>query len=324
MSSSDNNIDGDNSDGVHGHASVGNGCGNYGGCAGGLIVTDYYQHTDDADDDENNNDPEVATTTPAGNNNTQPQPQEPHEETSAAWRFTDVGDTNHQSRDGSPHVTDEVFNASSHLAATILSILGSVLLIVDSSARGEPWKIVSFSIYGASLINLFACSTLHHGIIASPRIEHLLRMLDYLAIYPLIAGTFTPLTLVYYHDNPMGWAFFGTVWGVALIGMAATVTCFIKIPKWMSMTMYITLGWLGACMTYWLLLVLNYDGMFVFILGGLFYTVGGYIYSSEHPNPWPGKFGFHEIWHIAVILGAFTHWILMYFYILPWEEPSNR
>jgi len=81
--------------------------------------------------------------------------------------------------------------------------------------------------------------------------------------------------------------------------------------------MYITLGWLGAFMSYWLYLELGIVGMGVFILGGLFYTLGGYVYSMEVPNPVPGFFGFHEIWHIAVFLGAGTHWFLMYFFVLP-------
>ena len=85
------------------------------------------------------------------------------------------------------------------------------------------------------------------------------------------------------------------------------------------MTMYITLGWMGACMTYWLLPVLGWQGFALFLVGGIFYTVGGYVFTVEEPNPFPGRFGFHEIWHVAVIAGALSHWCLMYFYVLPWE-----
>jgi len=166
-----------------------------------------------------------------------------------SWRITDFGNVRQRSRDGSIHATDEVFNAASHLAALILSILGSAILVVDASAQGEPWKIVSFAIYGASLIFLFGSSTLHHAI-EGPW-EDFLRMLDYFAIYPLIAGTFTPLCLVFYHQDPVGWTFFGTIWGLALVGMILTASCITRVPKWLSMTLYITLGWLGACFTYW-------------------------------------------------------------------------
>jgi hemolysin III len=149
-------------------------------------------------------------------------------------------------------------------------------------------------------------------------------MLDYLAIYPLIAGTFTPLCLVFYHDSPIGWAFLGTVWFLSLLGMYCTAKYLHKIPKWLSMTMYITLGWLGACMSKWLLPVLGWSGFGLFVLGGVLYTVGGYIYTTEQPNPVPGTFGFHEIWHVAVVLAAATHYFMMYVYVLPYEEEQNR
>ena len=193
--------------------------------ADGLIQNSYYQHgtTPPTDDDE---DVEGQT-----------------------WRITDFGNVGELSRDGSVHATDEVFNAASHLVALILSVLGSAILIVDASAQGEPWKIVSFSIYGASLMFLFGASTLHHAI--EGKMEPFLRMLDYFAIFPLIAGTFTPLCLVYYHNKPVGWTFFGTIWGLSLIGMFLTASCFARVPKWFSMTLYISLGWLGACFAFW-------------------------------------------------------------------------
>jgi len=224
------------------------------------------------------------------------------EEEATWWRFAEFGHIGERSRDGSIHATDEVFNAASHLAASMFALLGTVLLISEASGRGEPWKIVSFSIYGASLLFLFVASTLHHSIVASPKIERDLRMVDYLAIYPLIAGTFTPLCLVFYHDSVIGWSFFATVWALAAMGMVLTVTIFEKIPKWMSMTIYISMGWFGACMAYWLLPTIGYKGMLLLLLGGIFYTVGGYVYSKEHPNPCPGIFGFHEIqWSCARI-----------------------
>lgn len=255
----------------------------------------------------------------------QVDPEEGHDDYNRyhPWRFTDIGDVRHLSRDGSQHATDEVINSSTHMAASCFSLLGTVLLITGASAQGAPWKIVSFSIYGASLLFLFVCSTLHHSVTSSEAVEARLRMLDYLAIYPLIAGSFTPLCLVFYHDSTVGWSFCAVVWLLACLGMAATAGMFHKIPKWMSMTLYITIGWLGAFMSYWLYPVIGYGGMFIFVLGGVFYTGGGYVYVSERPNPVPGHFGFHEIWHLAVIAGAATHWCLMYFYVLPWQPPAE-
>ena len=238
------------------------------------------------------------------------------------WKIANVGEVGEVSRDGSIHATDEVFNTASHFGATLLSLLGSVLLIVESSARGEPWKIVSFSLYGASLVFLFAASTLHHGLVG--RYEALFRQLDYLAIYPLISGTFTPLCLVFYHDNVIGWVFISSVWAMTILCMAFMICCFEKIPKWLSMTSYITIGWMGACMAYWLVLVLGYAGFGLFLLGGVIYTIGGLIFTLEQPNPYPGVFGFHEIWHVMVVLAATCHWALMYFYVLPWEKDADN
>ena len=173
------------------------------------------------------------------------------------WRLADFGHIPPQSRDGSVQATDEVFNAMSHLTACLLSILGSVLLISQASAQGAPWKIVSFSIYGASLVFLFGASTLHHAIISTPAWERTFRVWDYLAIFPLIAGTFTPLCLVFFHNTVIGWTFFGTVWILALVSMFFVHDNFDKSPKWLTMTLYVTLGWLGAFLTFWLLPVIG-------------------------------------------------------------------
>jgi hemolysin III len=246
----------------------------------------------------------------------------PHETTSSLdWRFTDFDHVPERSRDGSIYATDEVVNAATHLAASMFSLLGTVLLISKASAQHAPWKIVSFSIYGASLMFLFISSTLHHSISASEKVETFLRMLDYLAIYPLIAGTFTPLCLVFFHDSVIGWSFCMVVWALAIMGMVMTVRIFHKIPKWLSTTLYITLGWLGACMTSWLVPVLGLGGFAWFIVGGIFYTVGGYIYSTECLGIIiPGQVGFHEVWHVLVIVGALCHYWLMWHYVLPWAK----
>mmetsp|Transcript_25295 Transcript_25295/g.69855 ORF Transcript_25295/g.69855 Transcript_25295/m.69855 type:complete len:272 (-) Transcript_25295:1456-2271(-) len=243
--------------------------------------------------------------------------------TASSWHFTDFGHVGERSRDGSVHATDEVFNSASHLGATLLSTLGSALLITQASSMGEPWKIVAFCIYGASLVFLFGASTLHHSLVG-PKIEPFLKMMDYLAIFPLISGTFTPLCLVFFHDNTIGWTFFGVIWILAICGMVLTACLHERIPKWLSMTLYITMGWLGGCMTYWLAPYLGAGGLALLVLGGVFFTVGGYIFYTEQPNPIPGKFGFHEIWHVAVILGALTHWTMMYFFVLPYERGAGE
>lgn len=235
------------------------------------------------------------------------------------WSFADHGKVGQLSRDGSIHVTDEVFNSASHLAGAMLSVLGFAVLVSEASAQGAPWKIVSFAAYGLSLVLLFVASTLHHAISSTPRVMQLLRMLDYMAIYPLIAGTFTPMCLVFFHRSPIGWTFFGVVWSLSVAGMALTVRHFHKMPKWISMTLYMSLGWLGAFLSIPLYAEIGSGGVGLLALGGLFYTVGGVCFTIERPNPIPGRFGFHEIWHIFVLLGAGAHWLMMMLYVLPWH-----
>lgn len=237
------------------------------------------------------------------------------------WRFTDFGHVGERSRDGSIHSTDEVFNSISHLAGFFMSVLATAILVTEASAQGAPWKIVSFSIYGASLCFLFGASTLHHAITTTPEWERFFQKWDYLAIFPLIAGTFTPLCLVYFPYTTVGWTFFAVVWTLSLSSMFFTGRYFDKAPKWLTMTMYVTLGWLGAFMTFWLLPVMGYGGVGLMVFGGALYTIGGFIYTTEQPNPYPGRFGFHELWHIFVILAAATHWFMMYQYVLKWERP---
>ncbi|MBW2263127.1 MAG: hemolysin III family protein [Deltaproteobacteria bacterium] len=217
--------------------------------------------------------------------------------------------------DLSPNVTDERFNTASHMAGAIFALLGTVLLIVYSSVAAKPWHIVSFSIYGFSLVALFLASTLHHGVKASARIKDILRAIDYFAIYLLIAGTITPVCLVVLR-GPLGWSVFGVAWAVGFAGIVLKAVI-RDLPKWISMTLYITMGWLGVVVGYPLFKALSWPGVGLMIAGGLFYTVGAFIFYIEKPNPLPGRFGFHEIWHIFVLLGALFHYVFMYVCVLP-------
>ena len=219
-----------------------------------------------------------------------------------------------RSRDGSVHVTDERFNTLSHLVAFCFSVLGTVLLVSQAIAQGDPWKIVGFSVYGLSLMTLFAASTLHHGLDRGPRINEALRTLDYASVFTLIAGTVTPLVLVLFR-SVYGWAVFGAVWAVAILGIVLR-SVWRRVPKYVTNTLYITLGWmtialLGADVS------LPPTALVLLAAGGLVYSAGFVIYVIERPNPWPGIFGFHEIWHLLVAVAAFLHYLLMYLYVLP-------
>jgi hemolysin III len=223
-------------------------------------------------------------------------------------------ETTARSKDGSRHVTDERVNTASHLLGTCFALVGSGLLIAQAGEQGDPWKIVGFSVYGASLITLLLASTLHHGLDRGPRVNELLRTLDYTSVFFLIAGTVTPLVLVHYR-SVYGWTVFGAVWFIAVAGIVLR-SVWRRLPKWVTNTLFIGLGWVPV------LLVgaepaLPWGALLLMAAGGLVYSVGFVIYVVESPNPWPGVFGFHELWHVLVLVAALLHYLLMYFYLLP-------
>ena len=221
------------------------------------------------------------------------------------------------SKDGSPHVTDEVINTATHLAGALFAVLGTVLLVVFAAVDGKVWHVVSFAVYGFGLIALFLASTLHHGLDASPKLNELFRLFDYIAIYLLIAGTYTPLCLVV-QRNKWGWSLFGVVWALTAAGITIK-SVFPQLPRWASNTFYIGIGWIGAILIVRSIPVIGWDGFALIFAGGVVYTAGAMVYYFERPNPVPGKFGFHEIWHLFVLTGAVLHYLFMFFVVLPLE-----
>lgn len=219
-----------------------------------------------------------------------------------------------RSKDGSVHVTDERINTISHLAASCFALLGAALLISQAGVEGDPWKIVGVSIYGLSLVSLFVFSTLHHGLDASPRVNELFRTLDYDSVFFLIAGSMTPLVLVLFR-TVYGWTVLGAIWAIAVLGIVLR-SVHRKVPKYVTNTLYIALGWLtvalmGAGVS------LPITAFALMAAGGLVYSGGFVVFVIEKPNIKPGVFGFHELWHLLVILAALLHYLLVYFYVLP-------
>ncbi|MHB2019965.1 MAG: PAQR family membrane homeostasis protein TrhA [Candidatus Xenobia bacterium] len=219
------------------------------------------------------------------------------------------------SKDGSVHVTDEVFNSASHMLGAVFALLGGTLLIVLAAAQHKPWHVVGFSIYAAAMFLLFLFSSLHHGVDASPEVELRLKLMDYSAVFLLIAGTYTPICLVEVR-NALGWTVLGVVWLVTLVGIALKIAR-PHLPKWVTNTLSLASGWMALPLLAGLWPHFGLLGLVLLFLGGLFYTGGAVIYASEKPNPLPGKFGFHEIWHVAVLLGALCHYFCMLLVVLP-------
>jgi len=219
------------------------------------------------------------------------------------------------SKDGSVHVTDEFYNTLISAIGAVLSCVGIAFLLFYSVNPSRPRHLLSFAVYGISLINLFAASALHHGIHGSEKTEHLLRQWDYYAIFLMIAGTFTPICLLVLPDIRLGGIILGLVWFLAIFGILLKAI-FPALPKWISTVLYVGMGWSGLAVARPIYERLP-ELLIAMVIGGVFFTVGSAIFFLEKPNPVPGRFGFHEIWHLFVLAGAASHFYAMAAYLLP-------
>ena len=213
------------------------------------------------------------------------------------------------SKDGSALITDEVYNTLISSLGAVLSVVGTLFLLHRAISVGLPWHLVGFSVYGLGLIGMFTASALHHGINASPETEHLLRQLDYYAIFVMIAGSFTPFCLILLR-NRLGWFVLGLVWVITVVGIAIKALR-PHAPRWFITSLYLAMGWLGVLIAKPIYEAIHWQGLAAMMLGGIFFTVGAVIYLLEKPNPSPGRFGFHEIWHCCVFAGAASHFYIM-------------
>lgn len=210
----------------------------------------------------------------------------------------------------------EPISSLTHLAGALLSVLGSVALLLLSA--GEPWRTTSFAIYGASLVLLYTASTLYHGLHVGAQRLKLLKRLDHIAIFVLIAGSYTPIALVTLQREhaAWGWVILIAVWGFALLGLAFKLL-WLAAPRWLYTGLYLLMGWLVLAAVVPLVQAMPPGGLMWLALGGLFYTVGALVYALEKPDPLPGVFGFHELWHLFVLAGSGCHFVMMVRYVLP-------
>eukprot|EP00747_Dinoflagellata_sp_TGD_P037165 gnl/TRDRNA2_/TRDRNA2_138910_c0_seq2.p1 gnl/TRDRNA2_/TRDRNA2_138910_c0~~gnl/TRDRNA2_/TRDRNA2_138910_c0_seq2.p1 ORF type:complete len:178 (+),score=21.32 gnl/TRDRNA2_/TRDRNA2_138910_c0_seq2:69-602(+) len=167
---------------------------------------------------------------------------------------------------------------------------------------------------------MLVASVLHHGIHSTPRVEKRLLLFDYIAIFPLIAGSLTPICLGVLHDVWGGWVILGVVWGISLAGIWMLLVFQAKLPRWINGVMYMSLGWMGGVVATLIYHRLGLHAVSLMALGGVLFSAGYFVFALERPNPIPGYFGFHEIWHIFVLLAAAVHWAFMYIYVLPYPE----
>ena len=196
-------------------------------------------------------------------------------------------------------------SALTHLVGALLSAVGLGFLIYRAELHRRPWGVAALAVFGVSLILLYTASTVYHSLRVPPRIAAALRKVDHMMIFVLIAGTYTPFCLLPLR-GAWGWSLFGAVWGIAVIGVLMKVF-WMNAPRWFYTGFYVLMGWLIVVAIYPLALSVTTGSLVWLMAGGLAYTVGAVLYATKWPNPWPGKFGFHEVWHLFVLAGSSAH-----------------
>lgn len=203
---------------------------------------------------------------------------------------------------------EEVAHTATHGAGLLLSVAGLVILVVAASLHGDAWHVVSVAVYGSTLVTLYAASTLYHAV-PSPRAKNAFRVFDHSAIFLLIAGTYTPFTLVNLRGG-WGWALLGTVWGLAILGMILEIAA-TKRVRVLSHVLYICLGWLVVIAAKPLLDSVALGGLVLLVVGGFAYT-GGVVFYAWRRLPFN-----HAIWHVFVLGGSVCHYFAVLIFVVP-------
>lgn len=194
---------------------------------------------------------------------------------------------------------EEIFNSVSHGVGSLLSVAGTVVLIVISALQGDAWKVVSSAIFGASLIILYTMSTLYHAI-TNRKAKSVMRVMDHVTIFFLIAGTYTPLTLVTLR-GVTGWVLFGFIWGFAILGIVFNSINLEKFRK-ISVVCYIIMGWAIIFAIRPLIQAMPKISLIFLLIGGIAYSVGVIFYAIKKVKY------FHSVWHLFTVAGSIFHY----------------
>jgi hemolysin III len=207
----------------------------------------------------------------------------------------------------------EPVNTWTHFITFLAAVIGLFFLIGISWP--DPSTLVTMTIYGVSVILLYGASSLYHWVVTTPEKELIFRKMDHCAIYLLIAGSYTP---VFYYglDGTFQWVMLSCVWGLSVLGIVLKLF-FMHVPRYVSTAFYLTLGWIAVVPFVKLVHALPTGAILLMVLGGVFYTVGAVIYATKWPDFFPGKLGFHEIFHLFIMAGTVVHFAMMVIYILP-------
>ena len=200
-----------------------------------------------------------------------------------------------------------------HFIGILMAIVALIVLVTRTNGEFTVWHAVSFSIFGAGMILLYTFSTLYHWLPLTGKKLELFRKIDHIMIFIFIAATYTPICLVSLRGG-WGWSIFGCVWALAIAGFFMKVFT-LKVPRILYTSVYVLMGWFIVIGLWPLSKVMDSAGLIWMFAGGLSYTFGAVIYAFKKPDPWPGVFGFHEIFHVFIMFGSFAHFWLIYKYV---------
>lgn len=215
---------------------------------------------------------------------------------------------NMQKRTGRYSLGEEIANSITHGIGIVLAIAALGVLATFASLYGNVWHIVSVCVYGTTMILLYTASTLYHSI-QHPRAKNILQTLDHSAIFLLIAGTYTPFTLVSLR-GPWGWSLFGVIWGLAVMGMLFQLSN-LKHWRTASIVLYICMGWAVIVAIKPLIANVASGGIVLLVLGGVAYTSGVLFYKQKQLKY------HHAVWHLFVLAGSILHFLAIFLYVLP-------
>jgi len=204
---------------------------------------------------------------------------------------------------------EELANSITHGVGLVLSVIGWVALMVLAYLFGDVWHLLSCGIYGGTLVFLYGASTCYHSA-RQPRAKRILRIVDHVAIFLLIAGTYTPFTMIFLWDG-FGWIVLSLVWGIAIVGLLFKIFSQRRF-HWSATAIYLLMGWVSVLFIDPMLQAIPLGALLWLLAGGLAYTVG-VIFFGWHGLPYS-----HAIWHVFVLVGSITHYCAVLFYVLPW------
>ncbi len=207
----------------------------------------------------------------------------------------------------------EPMNGLTHFVGIFFAVAALIALLTRS---GDPLtlpQIVAFSIFGAAMILLYTASTLYHWLPFDGKKLEIFRKIDHVMIFVFIAASYTPICLVSLQGG-WGWSIFGTVWAITIAGLFLKIF-WLNAPRKLYTAIYLLMGWLIIIGIWPLSQKVDFMGIIWLFIGGFFYTVGATIYALKKPDPFPGFFGFHEIFHVFIIFGSFSHFWMIYKFI---------